>query len=344
MELNILVNYKGYFLSKINSIPYGSGMNKEKLEKEFKRYGIKTIFLQITDVDFREMNFKDKLFLYPSSEDKGYFYKSYIEDIILGLYLQGAILIPEYKHLRANNNKVFMEILRDIYNVPEILKLRTVHIGTYEDILRKKELLKDWPGYVIKKSTGSSSKEVYLAKSFDELLRKVKKIGRTTNLLYKIRDILRSYYRKGYKPDSKYRNKLIIQEFIPNLENDWKVLVFWDKIYVLKRETRKNDFRASGSGNFSFDKQIPPNILDYSLKIRKIMNLPCVSLDICYDGSELYLVEFQALQFGTYTLVESKFFYQKIDGMWKIIETESIIEEEYAYCIYQFLRKKGLLH
>lgn len=43
-----------------------------------------------------------------SSEDNGYHYKDYIEDIILGLYLQGAILLPEYKYLRANNNKVYM--------------------------------------------------------------------------------------------------------------------------------------------------------------------------------------------------------------------------------------------
>jgi len=50
-----------------------------------------------------------------------------------------------------------------------------------------------------------------------------------------------------------HRSKFIVQEFIPDLSNDWKVLVFWDKYYVLRRKNRPNDFRASGSGLFSFD-------------------------------------------------------------------------------------------
>ena len=53
----------------------------------------------------------------------------------------------------------------------------------------------------------------------------------------------RSFKHKAYIRDSKYRKKFIVQNFIEDLSNDWKILVFGKKYYILCRETRKNDFR-----------------------------------------------------------------------------------------------------
>ena len=141
--------------------------------------------------------------------------------------------------------------------------------------------------------------------------------------------------------ESKYRNKFIIQQFIPNLQNDWKVLVYWDKIYILKRYTRKNDFRASGSGNFVFDKDFPIEILDYAFKIRQSFEVPQVSLDICFDGNSFYLIEFQAIYFGTTTLVKSPFYYQKIDNSWKCFDEESELEKVYVESIVNYIKSKN---
>ena len=114
MIINIFSDYKNRFQSKCGSIPYRSGMDKSLLKKYFEKSGYTVKLYKFSDINFSTMNFKDQIVLYTSSEDIGFHYKSYIEDLILGLHLRGAIPIPDYKYLRANNNKVFMEILRKI--------------------------------------------------------------------------------------------------------------------------------------------------------------------------------------------------------------------------------------
>lgn len=77
--------------------------------------------------------------------------------------------------------------------------------------------------------------------------KKVKLISRTKYLLQVIKDNLRPLKHQGYTVNSLYRNKFILQSFIPDLANDWKKVIFGDKYYVLTRHVKKNDFRASGS-------------------------------------------------------------------------------------------------
>lgn len=45
------------------------------------------------------------------------------------------------------------------------------------------------------------------------------------------------------------------QEFIPGNESDTRIIVIDKKAFALKRFVRKNDFRASGSGNFAYAKE-----------------------------------------------------------------------------------------
>jgi len=46
------------------------------------------------------------------------------------------------------------------------------------------------------------------------------------------------------------------QDFIPNNDSDTRIIVIEDKAFALKRFVRKDDFRASGSGSFAFDKEL----------------------------------------------------------------------------------------
>jgi glutathione synthase/RimK-type ligase-like ATP-grasp enzyme len=338
MIINILIDYKNRFQYKCGSIPYRSGMDKLMLQKYFKEKGYTVKFFHFSEINFNTMNFKEQIVLYTSSEDIGYHYKSYIEDIILGLQLQGAILIPDYKYLRANNNKVFMEILRKIIGNPELDSLKSSHIGVISDLKKSLFFQNDEFGYVIKTAEGAMSRGVSLAKNYKELIRKSKKVSKTKNLYTDLRDIARKILFRNYKMESKYRQKFIIQEFIPNLQNDWKVLVYWDKAYILKRYTRKNDFRSSGSGNFFFEIDFPEGILDFALKIQKIMKLPCISLDICFDNKNFHVVEFQAIYFGTTTLVKSPFYYERQENRWVLIEKKSILEEVYVSCIDSYIK------
>ena len=339
-DIYILTDYKDYFGSKQQSVPYKSGMNKELMTEYFKDYGFKTNYLSFSDIDFNHMDYAGKVVLYTSSEDKGYHYKSYIDDIVFGLSCQGAILIPDYRFLHANNNKVFMEILRDLIDKENITGIRSLYLGTLEDLKKKINLIQT--KMVIKTARGAMSSGVYLAKSRKNTLRKYKKIGRTRYLYAELWDLKNYIKHKGFKMDSMFRSKFILQNFVEGLKHDWKILIYGRKYYVLQREVRRKDFRASGSGIFKFTQQLPEGLLDYARKIFDLFNVPNLSLDIAFDRQKFYVFEFQAVYFGTKTIENASFYFMKNNSSWEVIEEKSCLEKVYVESIVQYINQTGI--
>lgn len=334
-KIILLTDYKKRFGSKHYDTPYRSGFDKSLLIKYFNEQEYEPIFRNFSEIDFSIDNFKDVIILYTSSEDHGYHYKSFIEDIVFGLELQGAKVIPKFKYLRANNNKVFMEILRE--QIIGNTWLKAKYYGTFEELEYNLNNIK-YP-VVIKASAGASGKGVFLAHSNNELIKIAKKISRTRNFYNEILDYGRHIKHKGYIQESKYRNKIIIQNFVPNLKNDWKVLVYADKYYILYRGNRKKDFRASGSGLFKFIKDIPNGLLDYAKIIFDKFNLPNISMDIAHDGMSFYLLEFQAVYFGTTTLEKSPFYFELVEGKFELRLEKSELEKEYVKSIVAYIKR-----
>ena len=89
-DIYLLVDYKGHFGSKHGAIPYRSGLVKEKLSDQFARWGYRTVFLNFCDVNFQSGQLRNQFVLFTSSEDRGLHYKSFIEDVVLGLEIGGA--------------------------------------------------------------------------------------------------------------------------------------------------------------------------------------------------------------------------------------------------------------
>lgn len=334
-KIYVLTDYKGYFGSKQKAKPFKSGLDKNLLKEFFYQNGFEVEYRSFSDIDFRKENYKDKIVLYTSSEDPGYYYKDYIEDVILGLQYQGARLLPSYKFLRANNNKVFMEILRDLSNLKAIKNIKSLHLGTIED-LQKKQITED-SKYVIKTARGAMGKDVMLASNKSELIKKSKLISRTKYLYQELWDIKNAIKHRGFVRSSKYRKKFIVQNYISGLSNDWKILIYFNKYYILKRQNRKDDFRASGSGIIEFVKEIPPHILDFAELVYNEFNTPHLSIDVAFDGNTFYLIEFQALYFGTKTIEFAPFYFMKEGINWQRYDGKSNLEEVFVESVCQFL-------
>jgi glutathione synthase/RimK-type ligase-like ATP-grasp enzyme len=346
-KIYALIDYKNRFGSKWSSKPYRSGYDKSLLKKYFNKYGYELEFIQFKDVDFKNEFWKNKIVIYTSSEEIGNDYKSYIEDVILGLENAGAKVIPEFKFLRAHNNKVFMEILRDQLLGKELSGISSKLYGTLDELKEDVEKEKISFPCVIKKAEGSMSRGVHLAKNRKELLRLAKKITRTRHFFYEIKDKLRRYKYKGYRVESKFQKKIIIQPFIPGLKNDWKILIYGEHYYILKRGIKKNDFRASGS-HYNYQAgskaEFPLHLLNQVEKIYRKLNVPYLSLDFAYDGNRYYIHEIQAIYFGTSVLDSfCDRYYTKKAGKWILEKKQFDSEEEYVSSLINYLNNKGLL-
>jgi len=337
MKITALTDYKGYFGSKWDAIPYRSGMDKDKIAAYFAENSYQCAFKKFEQVNLGEVKEGD-LIIYSSTEDSDYRYKSFIEDIVLSIELSGALVIPKFVNLRATNNKVMMELLKNIV-IPEQAKhLPTLYFGA----LNKNGIKELQYPLVVKAAGGAGSKFVFLAHNFKELIKRVKDVSYSSNISLNIKEKIRLLIHKGYYPESKYRNKFIIQKYIANLQNDWKVLVFGKKYFVLMRYNRKNDFRASGSGNFIFPSELPAGLLDFCQYIFEKLGVPNVSLDIAFDGEKFLLIEFQAIFFGSYTLTKSKYYFTMHENRWEKNYGEIELEKIYVESIINFIEQKKI--
>lgn len=337
-QIFILTDYKGFFGSKQKAKFYRGGMDLDKLSASFSKYGIQVAISSFTGLDVKNVDKESTLILYTSSEDKHGFYKAFIEDIIFHLDQAGYHILPPFACLKAHNNKVAMELLRERSTMLEINSIKSKAIGTLEELITQAEKF-TYP-VVLKPACGAMSKGVMKADSVNELISNARKITRSFDILHDIKELLRKVkYRSYYRKESFHRSKIIVQNLITGLENDWKVLVYGTKCFVLYRGNRVNDFRASGSGNFFFRKELPEGMLDFALSIKEYFKVPHISLDIGFDGLKFHLIEFQFLYFGTTTIEKSPFYFEKSNGNWLIKKGQSDLEEVYVSSIVEFLKK-----
>jgi glutathione synthase/RimK-type ligase-like ATP-grasp enzyme len=335
----LLTDYKFFFGLKWGDLPYGSGFDKDGLVEEFKKINYQLEFVPMSQIR-KVRNIKDVPVLYTSAEDIGYHYKDYIEDVIYYLELSGAKVIPSYKFLRANNNKVFMEFLRNDLGIEKYGNLNFWCYGTLEEM--KEDLIEFKYPIVVKTAKGAMSTGVSLAVNEPELIQKVKAISRSRNNLFQdLKDKLRPYKHKGYKLNSLYRNKFILQSFVPNLKNDWKILIYGDRYFIFSRPVRENDFRASGSGSSSYlygtTCEFPSGIFDYAKEAYERMDIPHLSIDIAFDGESFYIIEFQALHFGTVGVTKSDVYFVEKENKWEKITNAYSLETHYVNALQNFL-------
>ncbi len=350
-KIYILLDYLNSIYSKDKTI---LGLDKDKLRVYFEEIGFEVEYMKFRDVDFRAMNFKGEYVIYQSSEDIGLKYKSYIEDVLLGLLEQGAVLIPDFKYFRAHHNKVFAEILRDTLEIEFIKNIKSRNFGTYEEYSEIINDLKD--NVVFKTSEGALSRGVRLLNNKEDKTCIPKALSETKpykSIILQFKDYVRpitNFFKRltglkiYYEWQSKYREKFIIQNFIPDLSGDYKVLIFGEKYYLLQRSVRDNDFRASGSGKYFWPDEPNNIVLNYAKDLYKKFNCPIASFDIAYDGKELFLLEFQFIMFGTITLERSKYYYKFIENnnVWQRIDEEPVLERETAKAISEWILENGV--
>ncbi|EKG2058556.1 hypothetical protein O2N19_004786, partial [Escherichia coli] len=134
-------------------------------------------------------------------------------------------------------------------------------------------------------------------------------------------------------------NPYVLQDFIPDLNSDYKVLVFGNKYYVLKRNVRDNDFRASGSGKFVFE-DVSEKFLSFARKVIEFLHTPYASLDIVERGDGFGCIEFQCVHFGPYTQLNAEYYYEFKNGKWIREKNNYTLEQVYAEALVDFLKNE----
>lgn len=100
------------------------------------------------------------------------------------------------------------------------------------------------------------------------------------------------------------------QDFIPNNTFDIRICVVGNKAFALKRMTRKDDFRASGSGNIVYDvNQIDKRCVEIAFATNKKIKMQSVAFDFVFDKDNNPLIVEISYGFAGSA-------YQKCEGYW----------------------------
>ena len=82
------------------------------------------------------------------------------------------------------------------------------------------------------------------------------------------------------------------QEFIPNNDHDTRIIVVGDKAFGLVRSVRDNDFRASGSGNISYEKEkINLEMVKIAFEINQKIKSQSIAYDFVLKDDKPFIVE-----------------------------------------------------
>lgn len=338
MQVTLLTDYRHAFWSSTSNVRTKTTMNVPLLEHELGRLGLVSRALSPREVP-AVGDWTDKVVVYTSSEDDGLHQKSYLEDMVTYLELEGARLIPGPLLLRAHHNKVLMELLRRHW-LPEDPLVPMTHVfGTVEDLERDLDSIA-LPAFV-KGSAGAGSATVALAQTQEGVVTMARRLSRSDGGYGAARKRIKEHLRKGFEAESNFRRKFIVQTQIPALDGDFKVLKYGSRFFALRRGNRDGDPRASGAGRLDLDVGRYVDLaalLTFAAQVSDRIPSPFLSMDIAFSGNDPYLIEFQAVYFGPATLETSqRHWVRGADGSFAEVFGRIGLEEAFASAIAEEL-------
>ena len=288
---------------------------------DFNKYEVVT-YNSYGNIDYNDLDSFDFFIWHFNPEDK---------ERALGLFttleLMEVKTFPDLKSLIFFDNKIFQS------NLLKSLKINIPSYKIYYDFRSLyKNLSKQIFPTVFKLKGGAGSNNVFLIKSKIHLLFKAFKmftfgynqVSRWNNLsnlikkyfdgqvgLFKVfKGIVRLFVKT--KRDRRLGKELgyfYLQEFLPNNKNDIRIIIIGDRCFAFTRYNRKNDFRASGSGNSSFSKDlIPKELIKHSFEIYNKLGMISVAFDFLIKDSEYTLIEI------SYGFIKD--LYENCEGYW----------------------------
>lgn len=260
-----------------------------------------------SSIIIKEIEDCDALMWHPLQMD--YKAELFFKQLMYSVQSSGKKVFPDFNTVWHFDDKVGQKYLLEAHHVP--------FVNTYV-FYEKKEAVKwanatDFPK-VFKLRGGAGSDNVKLARDRNEAVKLIDKAfgrgfsqyNKVGSLVERLRmykngkttftNVLKGFYRLLFptmhsKVMGRERGYIYFQEFIPNNNFDVRVCVVGAKAFAIKRMTRENDFRASGSGNIIYDKnQIDESCVRLAFEVNKKINSQSIAFDFVLDSKNNPLI------------------------------------------------------
>lgn len=271
------------------------------------------------------------------------------KNLIFALEKTGLTVFPNYNTCMHFDDKVTQKYLLEAIAAPLITS------NVFYDKRKAKNFIKSKEHPIVfKLKGGAGASNVKLLRDYKDSIKYVNqafssgfpKVDRVSIFKDCLKACLRKFNTKNFFSLIKSAGRLLLrtdierktvdgygyfycQSFIPENDSDIRVIIIGDKAFGIKRYVREGDFRASGSGNISYEpSDIPAECIDIAFDVTKKLGAQCLSFDFVYFNSKPLIVE---ISYGF-----SKDVYRPCKGYWnrdkkwfavKFIAEHFIIEE-----------------
>ncbi|PKD43262.1 ATP-grasp domain-containing protein [Rhodohalobacter barkolensis] len=216
------------------------------------------------------------------------------------LEAMGAPIVPSYLFYEKDKALNWA----DSTEFPKVFKLRRGAGSSQVRLIRDRRTARK----MIKKAFGKGFSQYEPGSNLKERWR-LYRIGK--NSLW---NVFKGVVRLGYTTEfdriaGNERGYVYFQDFIPENDSDTRIIVIDEKAFAIKRLVRKNDFRASGSGEVEYRKELfDEETIRLSFQLAEKLNSQSLALDYVYSNGKPMIVE---ISFGFTTQV-----YESCEGYW----------------------------
>lgn len=323
-------------------------INTDNLHKHLADSSYQVIELEYHQAVARAETIRDSIVLYSFSQMKNT--RSYLRDLIQILSLQGNLLLPSYELLLCHENKGYQELFKKYLGIGNLG-------GYYLSSREEADQYNIKYPIVLKAVGGSNATGVHLVQNKTELISKLEDMESKLSLFNQLDILRRKLFRskRSFPGWEKYasqpdllqyhnhispRTRFVLQEFIPGLDCDYRVIVLGERYFVSRRLTRPGDWRASGTKLFTYDEKPDAAILDYARSLYAKVGLPVLAMDLGKSPDSIHLFEFQASHFGITPIHKGPGYFSHRDGLWVFHKEPGDFERYLADAVLGFLDSK----
>jgi glutathione synthase/RimK-type ligase-like ATP-grasp enzyme len=211
----------------------------------------------------------------------------HFDDKIAQKYLMESIGAPFVETHAVYDKAAAFNLLEDSI-FPLVFKLKGGAGSANVRLIKDKETFKT----LVNKSFGKGFKP----NSFSNLAHKLsvfRKVKSVENFGILVKGLGRVFYpNRILKKQPIQKDYFYIQEFIPDNDCDIRVVIIGKRAFAIKRFVRENDFRASGSGDISYEKsEIPLECIKIGFEVSNKLGLQCAAYDFVLKNNEPLIIE-----------------------------------------------------
>lgn len=221
---------------------------------------------------------------FPNSKTAWHF-----DDKIAETYLLQSMNAPIPKSWFFYSKKSALDYFDKECSYPIVAKLKCGSGSSNVKLLRNKKQAYKYSNKMFKNGYKAAPKIIFKAKSN---IKSSKNLDTFIKRFIRIPDFIHSYSNARKLPNEK--GYVYLQEYIPNDGFDLKVVVVGEKLSFCSRNVRSGDFRASGGGSVTYDKElITKDIRKIAFDLSRKLKFQSMGYDFVINNltKEAYIIE-----------------------------------------------------